>query len=134
MPKSSSGGASRVIRMGYGADEIYTRWAMRSLAAWKNLFLVRARQPELFQRTGVLWTAAPGHAYTAGEHRRASLGLGVKHLIMDTAELRRRYPAMHFDGDMMGRAGAGKAELLAYYRASVQAVTHTGERDRAWKW
>ena len=28
--RSSSGGESRIIRMGYGADEIYTRWAMRS--------------------------------------------------------------------------------------------------------
>ena len=30
--RSSSGGESRIIRMGYGADEIYTRMAMRSLA------------------------------------------------------------------------------------------------------
>jgi glycine/D-amino acid oxidase-like deaminating enzyme len=43
-PQSSSGGASRVIRMGYGADEIYTRWAMRSLADWKELF-ARAGRP-----------------------------------------------------------------------------------------
>ncbi|MGD0131647.1 MAG: FAD-dependent oxidoreductase, partial [Bryobacteraceae bacterium] len=29
--RSSSGGESRIIRMNYGADEIYTRWSMRSL-------------------------------------------------------------------------------------------------------
>ena len=29
--RASSGGESRIIRMGYGADEIYTRMAMRSL-------------------------------------------------------------------------------------------------------
>src|SRR6266403_736959 len=30
--RASSGGESRIIRMGYGADELYTRWAMRRLA------------------------------------------------------------------------------------------------------
>src|SRR3954462_2193871 len=32
--RASSGGESRIIRMGYGADEIYTRMAMRSLEMW----------------------------------------------------------------------------------------------------
>ncbi len=32
--RSSSGGESRILRMGYGADEIYTRWAMRSRELW----------------------------------------------------------------------------------------------------
>ena len=36
--RASSGGESRIIRMGYGADELYTRWAVRSLAQWKELF------------------------------------------------------------------------------------------------
>lgn len=53
--RSSSGDESRIIRMGYGADEIYTRWAMRSLGLWRELFEQIGR-PELFQRTGVLWT------------------------------------------------------------------------------
>ena len=36
--RSSSGGESRILRMGYGADEIYTRWAMRSRERWVELF------------------------------------------------------------------------------------------------
>ncbi len=36
--RASSGGESRVIRMGYGADEIYTRWSMRSLKLWQEFF------------------------------------------------------------------------------------------------
>jgi len=35
---SSSGDASRIIRMGYGGDEIYTRWAQRSLHLWQDFF------------------------------------------------------------------------------------------------
>ena len=36
--RASSGGESRVIRLGYGPDEIYSRSAQRSLALWQNLF------------------------------------------------------------------------------------------------
>src|SRR5271168_1550781 len=54
--RASSGGESRIIRMGYGADEIYTRWSMRSLPLWQKLF-VESGQPTLFHPTGVLWIA-----------------------------------------------------------------------------
>ena len=33
--RASSGGESRIIRMGYGPDELYTRWAVRSLSLWR---------------------------------------------------------------------------------------------------
>src|SRR5579862_580859 len=54
--RASSGGESRIIRMGYGSDEIYTKWSLRALPLWKELF-AEAGRPELFQRTGVLWIA-----------------------------------------------------------------------------
>src|SRR5712664_4739564 len=41
--RSSSGDESRIIRMGYGADEIYTRSALRSLQLWKE-FLAQANE------------------------------------------------------------------------------------------
>src|ERR1700730_4045624 len=53
--RASSGGESRIIRMGYGADELYTRWAMRSLVQWRELFAETARSLVLFHETGVLW-------------------------------------------------------------------------------
>jgi sarcosine oxidase len=53
--RASSGGESRIIRMGYGADELYTRWAMRSLAQWKELLAETMGTPPLFHQTGVLW-------------------------------------------------------------------------------
>src|SRR5688572_2391849 len=57
--RASSGGATRVIRMGYGADAVYTRMARASLVAWREFF-ARVDRPELFRQTGVLWLAAPG--------------------------------------------------------------------------
>src|ERR1700722_11548244 len=53
--RASSGGESRIIRMGYGADEMYTRWAMRSLVQWKELFAETMGTTPLFHQTGVLW-------------------------------------------------------------------------------
>src|ERR1700738_5317480 len=58
--RASSTGESRIIRMGYGADELYTRWSQRSLAQWKDFF-VATRQP-LFHETGVLWLAGEDDA------------------------------------------------------------------------
>ena len=43
----------RIIRMGYGADELYTRWSQRSLGQWKEFFA--AAKQALFLETGVLW-------------------------------------------------------------------------------
>ena len=60
--RASSGGESRIIRMGYGANEIYTRMAMRSLALWQELFS-RTAQP-LFHRTGVMLMARDDHPYS----------------------------------------------------------------------
>ena len=60
--RASSGGESRIIRMGYGADEIYTRSAMRSLLLWLQ-FCNRTGEP-VFHRMGVLWTATEGDPYT----------------------------------------------------------------------
>lgn len=55
--RASSGDESRIIRMGYGGDEIYTRWSQRSLVKWKELFAPTGNK-ELFKNTGVLWMAA----------------------------------------------------------------------------
>ena len=59
--RASSGGESRIIRAGYGPDEIYSRWALRSLPLWKELF-ERAGQP-LFHQTGVLWISPEREQY-----------------------------------------------------------------------
>ena len=54
--RASSGGQTRVIRMGYGDQEIYTRWSKHSLDVWKSVFSQIGR-PSLFQEVGVLWMA-----------------------------------------------------------------------------
>src|SRR6187397_665878 len=41
--RASSGGESRVIRMAYGPNEVYTRMSQRSLVLWKQLFAKASR-------------------------------------------------------------------------------------------
>src|SRR5260370_21899996 len=54
--RASSGGETRIIRMGYGADELYTRWSQRSLAKWKDFFA--ATRTPLLLGAAVLLTSA----------------------------------------------------------------------------
>ncbi len=122
--KASSGGASRVIRLGYGADAIYTRWAMRSLTMWKELF-ERAGRGDLFQHTGVLWTARHGHPYGEGTletFRR----LGVAHEALSAAEVWRRYPTLRFAEEIIGIFEPESGALLA--NQAVRAVAQEAAR------
>jgi sarcosine oxidase len=109
--RSSSGGTSRIIRMGYGADEIYTRWSMQSLPVWKNLF-ERVQQPELFQRTGVLWTSREGHPHAQGMLAVFDR-LNVTYKPLSSDDLRKRYPQFRFDGELQGILEPESGALLA---------------------
>jgi sarcosine oxidase len=92
--RSSSGGESRIIRMSYGQDEIYTRWSLHSLDQWKQLF--SASGDSLFHQTGVLWLSAEGDSTL--DHSAVTLqGCGVPHEILKKAELIRRYPQINLE-------------------------------------
>jgi sarcosine oxidase len=92
--RASSGGESRIIRMGYRADEIYTRWSQRSLIQWKEFFA--AGRLGLFHETGVLWLA--GQDDTPLRQTIATLTrCGVPFEEMDCVELKKRYPQIGLD-------------------------------------
>lgn len=93
--RSSSGDESRIIRMGYGKDEIYTRWSQRSLAQWKELFAANGLR--LFFETGVLWLA--GEDETRLRETRATLTrCGVVFEDLHLSALRARFPQIGLDG------------------------------------
>jgi sarcosine oxidase len=122
--RASSGGESRIIRMGYGDDEIYTRSAMRSLALWLEFF-EKVRQP-LFHPTGVLWTAAPGDPYT--ESTRQTLArCGVRFEALSTAGMKLRYPQMEFAAGAWGIFEPESGALMA--RRAVEAVVADAVRN-----
>src|SRR6266403_52375 len=108
--RASSAGESRIIRMGYGADELYTRWSQRSLAQWKEFFA--ATRQALFHETGVLWLAGKGNARvreTVETLRRC----GVPFEELSRAELERRYPQIGLDGITRGLLEPKSGVLMA---------------------
>jgi monomeric sarcosine oxidase len=124
--RASSGGESRIIRMGYGPDELYTRMSLRSLAAWQRL-AGETREP-LFQPTGVLWLARTGDRYTADT--LATLArVGVPHEALDAPAIRARYPQFVLDDDVWGIFEPESGALMA--RRAVQAVVREAVRAGA---
>ncbi len=115
--RASSGGESRIIRMGYGTDEIYARWAMRSLRLWQEFF-GRTGRP-LFHRTGVLWLAAEKERYVASTLETLTK-LGVRFERLDRPELEKRFPQFAFGEASWGLYEPDSGALLA--RRAVQAV------------
>jgi monomeric sarcosine oxidase len=87
--RASSGGETRVIRMGYGAEEIYTRWSWRSLELWKALS-ERAGEA-LFHETGVLWMAREQDELTASTLATLER-VGVPHERLSRGQLESRWP------------------------------------------
>jgi sarcosine oxidase len=92
--RASSGGESRIIRMGYGPDEIYTRWSQNSLKQWKELFA--ACGDTLFHQTGVLWLFSQGDSKLE-QSASTLLRCGVKHEIWNQASLARSYPQFNLE-------------------------------------
>jgi len=93
--RSSSGDESRIIRMGYGKDEIYTRWSQQSLVQWKELFAACGQK--LFHETGVLWLAG-GDETRLNETRATLKKCGVPFEDLDLAGLQEKYPQIGLDG------------------------------------
>lgn len=96
--RSSSGDESRILRCGYGPDEIYTSFARQSLGSWEALQQRHAgRGTRLWHPCGVLWLASGEDAYTAST--REVLGrTGVPVVVFDADGLRSRYPHLRADG------------------------------------
>jgi sarcosine oxidase len=115
--RASSGGETRIIRMSYAADEIYTRWSQRSLVRWKELSAA-CGQP-LFQQTGVLWLEG-ANDLRLRESQATIERCGIAHEVMDNAALAKRYPQVNFDGVSRGLLEPGSGVLLA--RRAVQSV------------
>ena len=115
--RSSSGGETRIIRAGYGPDEIYTRMAIESLARWRA-FEQRTAQKIYFE-TGVLLMGQAQDARlvsTAATLQR----VGVPFEDLSAAEVTRRYPGIALPEGGRGLLETNAGSLFA--RRAVQAV------------
>jgi sarcosine oxidase len=115
--RASSAGETRIIRMGYGTDELYTRSSQRSLEQWKSFFFATG-QP-LFHKTGVLWLAGSDDSRV----RDSMATLKRCEILfeeMERPELERRYPQVSFEHVTRGFLEPHSGVLMA--RRAVAAV------------
>lgn len=97
--RASSGGETRIIRMAYGDDELYSRWAFESLPEWRAL---GERCGEtFFTRKGVLTFS---DAKTEWVQKSAAMieRFCKDFEVYDYAQLRRRFPAIQFKDSEVG--------------------------------
>jgi len=121
--RASSAGESRIIRMGYGADELYTRWSVMSLAQWKEFFAAAGER--LFHETGVLWLAGKDDSRV----RQAAEVLarcGVAFVELSRKELEKRYPQIGLEGITKGLLELHSGVLMA--RRAVAVVAEAAQR------
>ena len=122
--RSSSGDESRIMRMGYGADGLYTRWAARSLQLWKALF--QATGQPLFVNTGVLWLCSELDRYTQELLRMlATESIACEEL--SRTEISARFPKMNVDYISFAILEPESGVLLA--RRAVQTVLEHAVRE-----
>jgi glycine/D-amino acid oxidase-like deaminating enzyme len=118
--RSSSGGESRIIRMAYGADEVYTQASRRSLACWKLAC------PDLFFETGVLSTAAPDDPYLLAS-RRVLKDCAIPHKLLSRTAMRKQFPQLTLATGTAGIWEPDSGVILA--RRAVQRVAAASGAD-----
>jgi sarcosine oxidase len=121
--RSSSGGETRVVRVSYGDQEIYSRSSQRSLQLWKDF--VAQSDPGLFRETGVLLMARDQDAWMTSTLETLAR-LGVAHEHVRRADLEVRWPQIDFADVAWAIYEPGSGVLLA--RRAVQALVREAER------
>jgi monomeric sarcosine oxidase len=122
--RASSGGETRIIRMGYGADELYTRWSQHSLVKWKELFAATGNP--LFLKTSVLWLAKENDArlkQTISTLERCNVPMEK----FDRAALEKRYPQLGLE-DVTAAVLETESGVLLARRAVATVVEDAVKR------
>lgn len=108
---ASSGGESRILRVGYGAQIAYSRWALHSLTRWKD-FLRRAHGERLLLTNGVLWLGPKDETFltsTISSLRE----LRVPFEVIDSGNLKKRYPQISAEAGYIGILEPNSGTILA---------------------
>jgi glycine/D-amino acid oxidase-like deaminating enzyme len=103
--------------MGYGPDELYTRWATRSLPLWRELS--KRVGKEIFQQTGMLWLGNDEDQYMKSLTKVLAKA-GVEKEELKAEEIARRWPQLRFHDVTVGVLEPGSGVLLA--RSAVQLL------------
>ncbi len=125
--RASSSDHSRVIRAGYGAIAIYTRWATESLAEWH--WLSRTTGVSLVDECGALFLGEPGSAHLA-DTAQTLAAAGVAHEQLTASAVASRYPQIGVIGlgDAVLETRGGVLRARQGVQAAVAAALACGAR------
>jgi len=122
--RASSGGETRIIRMGYGPQEHYSRWAWQSLPEWKHLSEVSGQT--LFHPTGVLWIGKADDQEIA--QSAIILGkLSIPFERLSRSDLTSHFPQLSLEEGAIGLLEPAAGALMA--RRAVQTVVAQAVRE-----
>ena len=93
--RSGSGGASRIIRLTYGDDKIYTELTNNSFTFWERLSNESERT--LYDECGMLWLVSQDDdSYvTKSKVHIEKVGHSIEEI--SKSEAKKKYPLIHFD-------------------------------------
>lgn len=123
--RASSGGESRVIRAGYGADRVYVEMVARALELWRENSAAWGRN--LFHEIGALWLIGDDDSWVAGSIP-VMKELGLRFDELSLADAKKRYPQINFDGARWALLEHDAGFLLARQgcQAVLEAFVHEG--------
>lgn len=126
--RASSADRTRVIRAGYGAEALYTRWATASLADWR--WLAKKAGEPLVVECGALFLGGPGSAHLA-DTARTLAAEGVTHECLDAAAVASRYPQLGVIGlgDAVFEARGGILRARRAVQAAVAVARAAGVHE-----
>lgn len=116
--RASSGGETRVMRGTYGPDRPYTEMAARALKLWQKY--ERRWKRQFLHRAGVLWMASGRDDAFERASVEALRAAKIKFQELSTAQMKKRWPQINFEGIQWGIFEPECGYLDA--RASCQAV------------
>ncbi|HET6861832.1 MAG TPA: FAD-dependent oxidoreductase [Pyrinomonadaceae bacterium] len=123
--RASSGGESRIMRLGYGRDRIYTDSAHRSLKQWLELFSHLSNSVsdsyQYFRRAGMLWLARDNDDYCEGVIENLQR-LQARCERLDREQLESRYPQINFGSVSWAVLENDSGVIMA--RRAVRAVVN----------
>jgi sarcosine oxidase len=133
--RGSSHGTERIVRLGH-TDPAYVRFALDALDRWREL--ERAAGVDLLSSTGAIDL---GLVAELDEIQACTEARGVPMERLSSAEASRRYPGMHFAGDVLFHADGGVVHadratsvmrrLAAQSGAQLRPVTEVTRVDQA---